>query len=280
MEIEEKLILTTLGVLATVENLMVVLAATRNKSFRDNTHYNLVISLSVCDFIFGVILIMYGTVLMPNNDSNDGNLHLSCTILNIVSGATYQMSILQTIFISLNRYLVITENRLNHLLWNGKRKYIVFSVTWVVSIVLYVLVYYFLMHGCDLNYLLRKTIYAVVFGSFQTLVLSIAFFFYLLTLWKIYKLHNMTIIGVNSNSNNRVRKRMVNSMKVVTLILITFMISIVPSIVIGFKGVSSRLDMLLIICFTASNSAVNPFIYCTQIKKLNKEMKAMFRIHS
>lgn len=83
------------------------------KYVRDNTHYNLGISLSVCDFIFGLILIMYGTVLMPNNDSNEEIPNLSSTILNTVSGGTYQMSIVhcQTIFISFNRYLVITEKR-------------------------------------------------------------------------------------------------------------------------------------------------------------------------
>lgn len=111
MQIKQQVILTTLGVLVTVENLMVVLAAIWNRSLRDNTHYNLVISLSVCDFIFGLILIMHGTVLMPNNDSNEEILNLSCTILNTVSGGTYQMSIVQcqTIFISFNRYLVITK---------------------------------------------------------------------------------------------------------------------------------------------------------------------------
>lgn len=98
---------------------MVVLAAIRNKSLRDNTHYNLEIVIS---FIFGLIIIMYGTVKMPNNDSNDENLHLSYTLLNIVSGATYQVSIVQTILISLNRYLVITENRLNLFLMEREKE--------------------------------------------------------------------------------------------------------------------------------------------------------------
>lgn len=73
---------------------------------------------------------------------------------------------------------------------------------------------------------------------------------------------------------------MIKSMKVVSLILITLVISIIPAVVRGFKRVLSRSDLVMLICFSASNSAVNPIIYCTQIEDLNKEIKAMFRIHT
>lgn len=70
-----------------------------------------------------------------------------------------------------------------------------------------------------------------------------------MSLWKIYKLHEMIIIGVNSNTD-------------------------------WVQLVSWRLHKFLIICFSASSSAVNPFIYCTQIKELKKDIKAMFRIQA
>lgn len=51
MKLIEQSCLNILGFLVTLENFVVVLAAIRTKSLLENTHYNLVISLSVCDFI-------------------------------------------------------------------------------------------------------------------------------------------------------------------------------------------------------------------------------------
>lgn len=274
----ERIILTIIGIVVTVENLIVVIAAVRNKSLRDNTHYNLVISLSVCDFVLGLNVLMFGNVIMPNSNTNDECIHLLCAIINILSCATYHMSLVQTLFISLNRYLVMTESKLNHILWDGNRKYIMFCVTWMVTIVLNASTLTFLMQGCAMNSLFSNTAYAVVLNSIQTLVVSPTFVLYFLTLWKIYRLHNKTCIDDNPDRNIRTRKRMIKSMKVVSLILITFVISIIPAVVLGIKGVTSRFDMVMLICFSASNSAVNPIIYCTQIEDLNKEIKAMFRI--
>lgn len=45
MVVIEKIILTVLGIVIVLENLVVVLASIQNKSLRENTHYNLVISL-------------------------------------------------------------------------------------------------------------------------------------------------------------------------------------------------------------------------------------------
>lgn len=125
----ERIILTILGIVVTVENLIIVIAAIRNKSLRDNTHYNLVISLSVCDSVLGLNVLTFGNLVMPNTNSNDKNIHLLCTFLAIVTCATYHMSLVQTLVISLNRYLVIIESKLNHILWDGNRKYIMFCVT-------------------------------------------------------------------------------------------------------------------------------------------------------
>lgn len=54
MEVVEQIVLTILGIVIVLENVVVILASIRNKSLRENTHYNLVISLSVCDFIVGL----------------------------------------------------------------------------------------------------------------------------------------------------------------------------------------------------------------------------------
>lgn len=133
MEVVEQIVLTILGIVIVLENVVVILASIRNKSLRENTHYNLVISLSVCDFIVGLNLLLYGNMIAPNNDSSNNKINLVCGLYYRISSATYQLSLLQTFSISLNRYLVVTESKLHLILWNGRRKYIVFCVMWMVS---------------------------------------------------------------------------------------------------------------------------------------------------
>ena len=80
--------------------------------------------------------------------------------------------------------------------------------------------------------------------------------------------------------NIRKRKRMFKSIKVVSLIILTLTISVVPGAVIGLKGVSSQSELLALILSACSNSAVNPIIYCTQIEELYKEIKKMLRMQT
>lgn len=285
MVVIEQIILTILGIVIVLENLVVVLASIRNKSLRENTHYNLVISLSVCDFIVGLNLLLYGNLIAPNDNSSNNKIYRVCGVYFRISSATYQLSLLQTFSISLNRYLVITESKLHHLLWNGRRKYIVFFVMWMITFILNSSILTFVIQGCDINSIFGNTVYAAMYGSFQALTFSLTFVLYFLTLCKIYKIQikttsNLEHANENERQNIRTRKRMVKSMKVVSLILITFMISVLPAVVLALKGVSSRLEMCILVGFSAFHSAVNPVIYCTQIKDLNKEIRAMFRIRT
>lgn len=80
MKLIEQSCLNILGFLVTLENFVVVLAAIRTKSLLENTHYNLVISLSVCDFILGIDVIMYGNVIVPNNDANNEDIYTVCAV--------------------------------------------------------------------------------------------------------------------------------------------------------------------------------------------------------
>ena len=277
--------IVALGVLIFVENFLVVLAAVRNKSLRENTHYNLVTSLSVCDFVVGLSLIMYGSVIAPNNDTDQTAIHIVCNVFYCVMVVTYQMSLLQTFCISLNRYLVIKENKLSQTFWNGNRKYFVFFVLLLTSLICNVSILFTTKQGCDIQYVIgdKQSLYNVFLGSTYLLIFSFTFIIYFLTLWNICRMHRKTDAEENDEQkrrNNRKRKRMLKSMKVVSFILLTLAISVVPGAVIGMKGVSSQSELLTLILSSCSNSAVNPFIYCTQIEELYKEIKTMFSIHT
>ena len=160
--------LVALGVLIFVENFLVVLAAVRNKSLREHTHYNLVISLSVCDFVVGLSLIMFGSVIAPNNDTDQTAIHIVCNFFYCVIGVTYQMSLLQTFCISLNRYLVIKENKLSQTFWNGNRKYFVFSVLLLISLICNVSTLFTTKQGCDIQHVFgdKQSLHNVFYGFY------------------------------------------------------------------------------------------------------------------
>lgn len=284
LKLLEHIVFTVIGIAITVENFVIVLAAIRNKSLRENTHYNLVLSLSVCDFVFGLNVIIYGTVIVHvNNDSSDKDFYILCAIHYCVISWNYMTSLVQTFFICFNRYLVVTENKLDHLLWKGKRKYILFLVTSIIILILNSSILSSVVQGCDINSVMGNTMYAIFFSSVQALTAILTFLFYFVTLWKIYKLHRKTDCNLENMDDNRrreirMKKRMVKSMKTVSLILTTFLISTIPAVVLGLKSVSSHLDIILLLGFSNLNCAVNPIIYCSQIEVLRKEIAAMFRI--
>lgn len=91
--------------------------------------------------------------------------------------------------------------------------------------------------GCDINSIMGNTMYAVMFDSFQALTSILTFLFYFPTIWKMYKLRrkdcNLEHMDDNRRRKVRMRKRMVESMKVGCLILTTFLISTVPAVVLG-----------------------------------------------
>ena len=85
----ETLCLVSLGSFIAVANFLVILAAIRNKNLRENTRHNLVIFLSVCDFVEGLILILYGSVFARDNEADQKAIDILCTVYYCVACVTY-----------------------------------------------------------------------------------------------------------------------------------------------------------------------------------------------
>ena len=170
---------------------------------------------------------------------------------------------------------------------NGNRRYIASCLMVVTFLIINVALFSTSLHGCAFQFVLDNKSKPPVFvlGSIQTIFILMTFVFYFLTLWNIFKMHHKTDTEVSAQTdeskerNVRKRKRMLNSMKVVSFILLALLVSIIPAVVVSFNGLSSRTELLLLVLFSSSNSAVNPIIYCTNIKELCKEVKIMFRIN-
>ena len=100
------------------------------------------------------------------------------------------------------------------------------------------------LHGCDVEYMegIKNISYTFVLSY---LCLFLAFLIYFLTLWNIYQMQNKTDT-LDSNREQRIgnqrkcrkRKRMFKLM--MSLILLTLLISIVPAAVISFTRVTTH----------------------------------------
>lgn len=118
-----------LGILILLENVLILVASVRNLKLRDNIYYSLFLSLSVSDFLFGVNILLYVIISMDSKMTEETK-NVACIINLCLWCITLQMILLQTFCISFNLFLVISENKVNTLLWNGNRKYIVYIISW------------------------------------------------------------------------------------------------------------------------------------------------------
>lgn len=89
MVVIEKIILIVLGIVIVLENFVVVLVFIWNKSFWENIYYNLVIFLLVCDFIVGFNFLLYGNLIVFNDDFSNNKIFIVCGVYYCVSFVIY-----------------------------------------------------------------------------------------------------------------------------------------------------------------------------------------------
>lgn len=284
----------TFGLLIAFENLVVLFAAFRNKTIRENIHYNLVLSLSFSDLLFGVNVTLFGVTQSKLISTRIGLLTI-CRINLCLGCIAYLMSIWQTFFISLNRYLVISEKPLNQMLWKGKRIYVVYSATWFCNLVLYLSMmapkdeggFEDEDHICNTITVYGDNffVYNAIFCASIAVSLFFTFVFYTLALWAVRKMYRRTDNqnptsgqqnGVLNQMAIRQRNRIMKSMKLVTMVLVVLILSLGPTMGLGFYNNRSPNEFLLLVCFSSFSSAANPIIYCIQIEDFKKEIQKMF----
>lgn len=289
-------VMITLGVLIALENSAVLFVAFRNKILRENIHYNLVLSLSASDLLLGINATIFGIIHSRFWVSGFGLLTL-CRINYCIGYIAFLMSIWQTFFISLNRYLVISEKKLNQLLWKGKRRYVVYSVTWVFNLVLYLSMmspkseggHEYGEHICNpiTVYGDYFVVWNAIFCASIAISLLFTFIFYMLALWNVRKRYSRTAdqnqlsghqFGALQQMAIRQRNRIMKSMKLVTIVLVVLIVSLCPTLALGFTPILPPMEYLLLLCFSLINSAVNPIIYCIQIEDFKNEVKKIFKI--
>lgn len=289
-------VMIALGLLIALENSAVLFVAFRNKILRENIHYNLVLSLSASDLLLGINATIFGIIHSRFWVSGFGLLTL-CRINYCIGYIAFLMSIWQTFFISLNRYLVISEKKLNQLLWKGKRRYVVYCVTWICNIVLYLSMmapkdeggHEYGDHICNpiTVYGDHFAVWNDIFFALIAFSLLFTFVFYMLALWNVRKRYIRTADrnplsgsqnGARQEMAIRQRNRIMKSMKLVTIVLVVLIVSLCPTLALGFIPNLTPIEYLILLCFSLINSAVNPIIYCIQIDDFKKEVKKILKI--
>lgn len=289
-------VMIALGLLIALENSAVLFVAFRNKILRENIHYNLVLSLSASDLLLGINATIFGIIHSRFWVSGFGLLTL-CRINYCIGYVAFLMSIWQTFFISLNRYLVISEKKLNQLLWKGKRRYVVYCVTWICNIVLYLSMmapkdeggHEYGDHICNpiTVYGDHFAVWNDIFFALIAFSLLFTFVFYILALWNVRKRYIRTAdqnplsgsqVGARQEMAIRQRNRIMKSMKLVTIVLVVLIVSLCPTLALGFIPNLTPIEYLILLCFSLINSAVNPIIYCIQIDDFKKEVKKILKI--
>ncbi|XP_061176149.1 G-protein coupled receptor 12-like [Saccostrea echinata] len=290
--------LCALGTIVTFENSVIVAASIRSPRLRQNIHHNLVLALSVGDLLLGVSAVSTGARLALPWLSGI----LPLCIVNVFLQVTgIAMSHFQTFYISFNRFLVITENRLNMVLFNGHRKYILYAVSWtgvmtfIGSIMAPVKLANRKVCNVKIVYGNNYNLFRPIFLSFNALLLGLIIVFYILTLLGVRRRYRKTAPTIPTESTSQDRsvsvvvnqrdkmeklrtKRFVHSMKLVSIILGALMIFSGPIVFVNLSRERPHTIIISTLCATTFNSLINPIIYSWQISELRQEIRKMFRL--
>lgn len=259
-------------------NILVIAASVRNRKLRENTNYNLVLGLSSSDFLMGLSMLMIGfRLLFPTLTTMLG----WCIVVNVVFISSLIMSLYQTFCISLHRYLVLSESSWAGRLFDDNRKYYLYIGGWMTFFILYSST---VSPEGDYTHCFYKTVYGqhILVVRFTICVFGIIFLlltliFYFLAIHRVIKRYtNMTLPSDSRKLEDKRNKRILKSMKLVSMILAALFLFSSPMIV--SLMFSSSPQSVIVSSFAAANlnSLLNPIIYCSRIKKLRNEIKSMF----
>ena len=292
--------LCTLGAIVTTENSIIMIASLRNIKLRQNIHHNLVLALSIGDLFLGVGAICTGLRLAIPKLSAVLPLCIGNVFLQVTGVA---MSHFQTFYISFNRFLVITENSLNKAMFDGYRKYIVYSISWIAVMSLNASIMSPLVQPqkkvCNVKVVYGNNydIFRPTFLSFNALLLVLTVVFYILTLWGIRHRYRKTspmgnavvdsskdqsTTSYSTNQGGKIEKvktkRFLNSMKLVSIIIGALILFSGPIVFVNLSQERPHIVIIITLCAATVNSFINPIIYGLQIDELRQEIRKMFRL--
>lgn len=280
-----------------IVNFSVLVIFLRKESVRSNRHHNLVICLCISDFYCGMGGFLCTLRLLVHSWSA---LYLPCLSACILITVSVLMSLFQTFLISFHRFLVSINSPWNYYLLRGKRKYVIYVLSW--SIAFSVQPIFIGPSSNDSNeicnfkiiYNKNRQVLKNGFGWTSLLLLMCTIVMYVFTLNNVRKQYTKTYAWQIENSSpqdnfnknklyiTELRQNvfLFKSLKIVGIILTLLIFLRGPFLVISFMGMhgfeASHDTIVITGALLGLNSVINPFIYSWKIESLRKELKLLF----
>jgi hypothetical protein len=214
------------------------------------------------------------------------------------------MSMFQTFLISLHRFLVATNSPWNNRLFQGKRKYAIYLITWS-TVLTCSFVFVNATSGGDVKVCNVRIIYGgnfqlffSVYGVLAMILLISTILLYITTVNSVRKRYMKTFALQiemrqleaghatpvnpaieNNTSTAEIRKRkMYESLKVVGIVIAILILFTSPFVIFVLLNLGTSHSTIVVVSSLAClNSALNPFVYCWKIESVRKEFKLFFR---
>ena len=280
-----------------IVNFSVLVIFLRKESVRSNRHHNLVICLCISDFYCGMGGFLGTLRLLVNSWSP---LYLPCLSACILITVSVLMSLFQTFLISFHRFLVSINSPWNDYLLRGKRKYVIYVLSWTIAFSVQPI--FIGPSSNDSNgicnfkniYNKNRQVLKNGFGWTSLLLLMCTIVMYVFTLNNVRKQYTKTYAWQieNSSPQDNINKNklyitelrqnvfLFKSLKIVGIILALLIFLRGPFLVISFIGMhgfeASHGTIVITGVLLGLHSVINPFIYSWKIESLRKELKLLF----
>lgn len=255
------------GITVVILNLIVIVIAYSSKELRQNTYLNLILTLSVNDFLFGLSTLFTGIRMFSIKLDKQREL---CIISSIIIPICLLMTLYQSFLISLHRYLIISESDWDKTLFKKKRSFIWYMTGWVVIIVSQVsLISPMSDFGstCTVDNIFNenKSLIVLIVAISEFVLIFLILVFYCSTMVILKKHHLNTSNSTISNTILKARrKKFLKSMKSVSILLLALFILSGPMVVRNFFEIFNPLPgnvSFIAFVLTNMNSLVNPSIF-------------------
>lgn len=268
------------GSIVVILNLFVIVVAYSSKKLRQDTYLNLILTLSVNDFLFGLSTIITVIRRLSNIFSTSREL---CIFSNIISPICLVMTLYQSLLISLHRYLVVTGSDWSKNLFKQKRNYIWYLAGWAMLVApVSALISpdsdeFDTVCTVDTVFSENKSIVMCIIAVSEFILILLILVFYCMTMCSL-KRHflNMSHSSMSMTILENSQKKFLKSMKSVNRLLLALLIFSGPFLVRNFIEIFMPLSkpvLFVTYALTNINSMVNPFIYFTNLL----EFKAAIR---
>lgn len=269
------------GIIVVILNLIVTVVAYSSKELRRNIYINLVLTLSVNDFLFGLSTLLTGMRMLPFDLFS---LRELCIFSVVISPACLVGSLYQTFIISLHRHLTIIGSPWGRILFEEKRHYVWYVGGWIMIVApLSILISPMRNetdHLCTTDTVFKENkniaMFIVLVLEFVFILLTVVFYFSAMCCLK----RNYMNMSTASNTVLAIRQRKFSkSMKSVSILLLVMLIFSGPFLMRNLlemiQPISRQEVLIITYILTNVNSLLNPLIYFVNIVEFKMVLKRL-----